>query len=74
MFRSDANRGLAEECGAALPTITIMDAADDEGVLVQVYTCIYIGKTRVPVLYCCKRERRNIGIARVLALLLKINA
>eukprot|EP00903_Cladosiphon_okamuranus_P006097 g6007.t1 len=35
MFRSDANRGLAEECGATLPTITIMDAADDEGVLVQ---------------------------------------
>ncbi|CAM9873374.1 unnamed protein product [Pylaiella littoralis] len=35
MFRSDANRGLAEECGAALPIITIMDAADDEGVLVQ---------------------------------------
>ncbi len=36
MFQSDANRGLAEECGATLPTITIMDAADEEGVLVQV--------------------------------------
>lgn len=35
-FRSDANRGLAEECGAALPTIVIMNTADDEGVLVQV--------------------------------------
>lgn len=38
MFRSDANRGLAEECGATPPTITIMDAADDQGVLVQVNT------------------------------------
>lgn len=36
MFRSDANRGLAEECGATQPTITIMDAVDDEGALVQV--------------------------------------
>ncbi|CAN0230925.1 unnamed protein product, partial [Hapterophycus canaliculatus] len=36
MFRSDANRGLAEECGATDPTITIMDAVDDEEVLVQV--------------------------------------
>lgn len=36
MFRSDANRGLAEECGVTVPTITIIDAVDDEGVLVQV--------------------------------------
>ncbi|CAN0501875.1 unnamed protein product, partial [Laminaria digitata] len=35
MFRSDANRGLAEECGVALPTIAIMDAVQDEGALVQ---------------------------------------
>ncbi|CAN0100954.1 unnamed protein product [Ectocarpus sp. 6 AP-2014] len=34
-YRSDANRGLVEECGATLPTITIMDALDNEVVLVQ---------------------------------------
>lgn len=36
MFQSDANRGLAEECGVALPTIAIMDAVQEEGALVQV--------------------------------------
>ncbi|CAN0320770.1 unnamed protein product, partial [Ectocarpus sp. 12 AP-2014] len=34
-YRSVANRGLVEECGATLPTITIMDALDNEVVLVQ---------------------------------------
>ncbi|CAM9399461.1 unnamed protein product [Ectocarpus sp. 12 AP-2014] len=34
-YRSDANRGLVEECGATLPTIAIMDALDNEVVLVQ---------------------------------------
>ncbi|CAN0411418.1 unnamed protein product, partial [Ectocarpus fasciculatus] len=34
-YRSDANRGLVEECGATHPTITIMDALDNEVVLVQ---------------------------------------
>lgn len=38
MYRSDANRGLAEECGLTAPTITILDAQSDEGVLVQVKT------------------------------------
>ena len=32
---SDANRGLAEECGAAGPILTIMETVDDESVLVQ---------------------------------------
>lgn len=36
MHKSDANRGLAEECGLTLPTIRIMDAVDSEFVLVQV--------------------------------------
>lgn len=35
MHRSDANRGLAEECGTIGPTLTIMDTVDNEGVLVQ---------------------------------------
>ena len=38
MFKSDANRGLAEECGVALPTIAVMDAVQEEGALVQVST------------------------------------
>ncbi|CAM9715093.1 unnamed protein product, partial [Sphacelaria rigidula] len=36
MHESAANRGLAEECGFTLPTITIMDAVDSDFVLVQV--------------------------------------
>lgn len=36
MFRSDANRGLAEECGVALPAIAVMDSVQEEGALVQV--------------------------------------
>eukprot|EP00904_Undaria_pinnatifida_P004808 jgi/Undpi1/1457/HiC_scaffold_11.g04848.m1 len=35
MFRSDANRGLAEECGVALPAIAVMDSVQEEGALVQ---------------------------------------
>lgn len=36
MHKSDANRGLAEECGLTLPTIRILGAVDSEFVLMQV--------------------------------------
>lgn len=35
IHRSDANRGLAEECGTIGPTLTVMDNVDNESVLVQ---------------------------------------